>query len=210
MKMRMIVPGALAAAGLVLMACRSPEKERAEDRFFTSGSTEADQRASQRMARDEQLAETSGEEPAVEERKTLYERLGGEAGLATIVDDFIARVLQDPRVNWARRGVRESGFFSTFRRADPEAVHWEANPQQIARLKRHFVQFLSLATGGPPQYDGQEMKQSHAGMQITNPEFDAAIGDLKATLDRLHVADREQKELLAIMESTRPQIVTNR
>jgi hypothetical protein len=33
---------------------------------------------------------------------------------------------------------------------------------------------------------------------------------LKASLDKLQIPDREQKELLAIMESTRSQIVTER
>ncbi len=47
-------------------------------------------------------------------------------------------------------------------------------------------------------------------MHITNSEFDAAIGDLKASLDKMRIPNREQKELLAIVESTRPQIVTER
>jgi hemoglobin len=54
------------------------------------------------------------------------------------------------------------------------------------------------------------MKAVHAGMRIGNPEFDAAIGDLKASLDKLRIPDKEQKELLAVIESTRPQIVTER
>ena len=78
---------------------------------------------------------------------------------------------------------------------------------QMAAPKR---QFLSLATGGPAQYDGKDMKSTHAGMGIGNPEFDAVIGDLKASLDKLQIATQEQKELLAIIESTRPQIVTQR
>ena len=47
-------------------------------------------------------------------------------------------------------------------------------------------------------------------MHISNPEFDAAVGDLKASLDVLKIPNKEQKELLAIVESTRPQIVTKR
>ena len=47
-------------------------------------------------------------------------------------------------------------------------------------------------------------------MAITNAEFDAAVGDLKATLDKVGIADQEQKELLAIIESTRVQIVEER
>jgi hemoglobin len=44
-------------------------------------------------------------------------------------------------------------------------------------------------------------------MRIDNSQFDAAIGDLKATLDRQRIPIDDQKELLAIIESTRPQIV---
>jgi hemoglobin len=72
------------------------------------------------------------------------------------------------------------------------------------------VQFLALATGGPARYDGKEMKAAHADMHIMNPEFDAALGDLKASLDKLKVPNKEQKELLSVVESTRPLIVTER
>ena len=47
-------------------------------------------------------------------------------------------------------------------------------------------------------------------MHIGNPEFDAAIGDLKASLDKLRIPNKEQKERLSIIERTRPQIVTER
>jgi hemoglobin len=80
----------------------------------------------------------------------------------------------------------------------------------VAKLKKHVGQFLALATGGPTTYEGAEMKNVHAGMHIANPEFDAAVGDLKATLDKLRVPTDEQKELLAIIESTRPQVVEQR
>ena len=54
------------------------------------------------------------------------------------------------------------------------------------------------------------MVASHAGMQITNAEFEASVGDLKATLDAHKVQTQEQKELLAIVETTRPQMVSDR
>jgi hemoglobin len=121
------------------------------------------------------------------------------------VDDFTVRALADPRVNWERKGVKRGGLLT---RSEP--VAWNPTPQNVTTLKKHLVQFLALATGGPAKYDGGEMKNVHAGMRITNPEFDAVIGDLKASLDKLRVLDKEQKELLAIVESTRPQIVTER
>lgn len=206
----------LAIAAAVLVGCGSaPEKKK--DDFFTSGSREADQRAAQRIAKDQQLSEskpnegkgTSGQgiggAEQVEGRQTLFERLGGEAGIKAIVEDFTPRVIQDPRVNWDRQGVKRGWLLNR-----ETAPVWRATPETLARFKKHMAQFLALATGGPARYEGKEMKAAHQGMQITNSEFDAAIGDLKASLDRLKIADGEQKELLAVIESTRPQVVTER
>jgi len=206
----------LAVAIGATMGCGGTKGTKKKDEFFTSGSREADQRASQRMAKEQQLAgadqknekaKKAGEgAPAqAEGKQTLFERLGGEEGITKIVDDFTVRALEDPRVNWERKGVKRGGLLS--RDTSPA---WTANPQNVANLKKHLVQFLSLATSGPPQYDGRDMKGVHAGMHISNPEFDAVIGDLKASLDKLQIPDKEQKELLAVIESTRPQIVTQR
>ncbi len=179
-----------------------PEKK---DKFFTSGSRDADQRATQRMAKTEHITGGAGEAAQVPERQTLFERLGGLPGLGEIVNDFTPRVLHDPRVNWSREGVSRGGLFT--KKTGPV---WQESPENLARFKKHFGQFLALATGGPAKYEGKQMVNAHEGMEITNPEFDAAIGDLKATLDNLKVPDAEQKELLAIIESTRPQVVTKR
>src|SRR5207244_7885924 len=135
-------------------------------------------------------------------KKSLYSHLGGEKGIADIVDDFVNRALADPRVNWQRKGVRSGGL--TLR---TKSMEWDASPEHVAVLKKHITQFLNLATGGPSKYDGLEMKDAHKGMRITNAEFDASVGDLKTKLDKRGVAVDDQKELLAIMQSTRPQIV---
>jgi hemoglobin len=194
--------------------CRSGGGEKKKDEFFTSGSREADQRAMQRMAKDQQITGTNKEDakggtgPAAEKEEgklTLFERLGGEQGVTAVVDDFTTRVLEDPRVNWQRKGVKRGGLF----RRD-ETAAWSSTPENVARLKQHLVQFIAVATGGPAQYEGKDMKTVHAAMQITNPEFDAVVGDLKVSLDKLQIPTKEQKELLAIVESTRPQIVTER
>lgn len=226
-----IIVGALSCVlVLALTGCgTAKQKQQNQGGFFTSGSREADQRASQRMAKNEQLA-GSGEGAGEKEKKAkqpqggsqnesgegnqvkaegkqpLFERLGGEQGLTKLVDDFTARLLEDPRVNWARKGVKQGGF--SFHRTKP--VTWSENPQNVAALKKHMVQFLALATGGPAQYQGKEIQSAHANMHISNPEFDAAVGDIKASLDKLQIPNKEQKELLSIIESTRPQIVTVR
>jgi hemoglobin len=198
-----VIASAAALLGILLIAGCGDAQQPKDKGFYTSGSRDADQRAEQRVSRDEQLR---GQGQGDQEKKSLYDRLGGEQGLSAIVDDFVPRVLADPRVNWERKGVTQGGF--SLSRNKP--VEWQATPGNVAELKKHMVQFLSVATGGPPRYDGREMGEAHKNLHITNAEFDASIGDLKASLDKLGVPTHEQKELLAIVESTRPQIVEKR
>lgn len=214
-----------------LMGC-STRKAQTSQAYFTSGSNEADQRAAQEMAKAQQYSGTGqgGGESGVEAAKpatpnaqtssggetnkpaqatgklTLFAELGGEAGISNIVMDFLPRVMQDPRVNWDRKGVVQGGL--SFHRNRPET--WNPTPEHVALLQKHMIQFLVLATGGPPHYTGLEMRAAHANLHITNPEFDAAMGDLKESLDKFKIPNTQQKELLAVVETTRPQIVTER
>ena len=187
--------------------CGNPEKKDRD--FHTSGSREADQRAEQHVAKVQQLrgvgvGNDSKKEAAA--RPTLFERLGGQEGIALIVEDWVNRAIADPQVNWERKGVTKGGW--SLKRG--ESVEWKNTPDAGTKMKKHIAQFLTLSTGGPPTYEGRDMQCVHANMNISNAEFDAAIGDLKASLDNLKVPTDEQKELLAIVESTRPQVATKR
>ena len=51
------------------------------------------------------------------------------------------------------------------------------------------------------------MKSSHAGMKITNAEFDALAGDLIASLKKFNVPQAEIDELVGIVATTRGDIV---
>lgn len=202
--MKRVMTGAvgLMICGALLSGCGSQGNTPDKD-FHTSGSREADQRAETRVARDQQIRGkgTGADDTQKDVKKPLYDRLGGEQGLTAIVDDFVNRMLNDPRVNFTRKGVTKGSIINR------ESAEWNASAANVAQLKKHFVQFLSLSTGGPTHYDGREMKAAHAGLHISNAEMDAAVGDLKATLDKLGIATEEQKELLEIIESTRPQVV---
>jgi hemoglobin len=136
----------------------------------------------------------------------LYDRLGGDAGVQRIVSDFVDRVLVDPRANWKRTGVRSGGLFGI----GGKPIDWDGTPEQIERLKLHLVQFIAVASGGPPTYEGRGLAEVHKGMKIANAEFDATIGALKVTLDKLEIPLAEQKELIALFESARPQVATKR
>ena len=181
------------SAGMVLLlilllsvaACAGGDGER---RVSVSGDPAADRRAALR-------ADEEGGPPG-----TLYERLGGAKILVALVDDMADRVIADPRVNFKRRDVTTNMFGG-------EYDAWEPTEENIERFKRRMVEFLSLASGGPAEYSGGEMKSVHDGMRITNNEFDAMIGDIKASMDKLGIPAAEQRDLLAIIETTRKQIV---
>jgi hemoglobin len=199
----------------LLIGCGGGQANNEDPDFFTSGNREADQRAEQRMAKEEQMKpkeQKSTDRPSEQanaadtKKVSLYERLGGDKGLNAIVDDWVARALADPRVNWERKGVTRGGVSLSRNKS----VQWDPNQQNVAKLKKHIVEFLAVATGGPTQYGGREMKEAHAGLHISNAEFDASVGALKASLDKLQVPNPEQKEVLAIIESTRPQVAEER
>ena len=76
------------------------------------------------------------------------------------------------------------------------------------KLKRHLTMMMCNVTGGPQKYEGRSMKEAHAHLNITAKEWDVMIADFKTTLDKFEVPVKEQGELLAIVESTKKDIVT--
>ena len=126
--------------------------------------------------------------------KSLYERLGGEPAITAVVADFVARGAANPKVNFTRKGI-------------PGVKEWPATPQNVDLLKRRLVEFIGMNTGGPQKYQGKDMVSAHAGMKITSAEFDALAADLKASLDKFNVPQKEQQELLTIVGSTKQAIV---
>ena len=130
--------------------------------------------------------------PAVARRGTLFERLGGEAVIRAIVDDFVTRAAADPAVNFTRAGHDKS---------------WQATPANLERLKERLVEFVVTAAGGPMQYRGSDMVTAHRGMGITNREFDALASHLAAAMQANDVPRREREEVLNVVASMRGAIV---
>lgn len=129
------------------------------------------------------------QEKAAPAPPSLYDRLGGLYPISAVVDDFIERVYANatlnanPAIGKARSEIRKPG------------------------LKVHVANQVCMVTGGPCKYTGKGMKESHADFHITQKEWDALLVDFRATLDKFKVPAAEQKELIAIVESTRPDIV---
>jgi len=125
------------------------------------------------------------------EARTLYDRLGGVYSIATVVDDFIDRIMVDPRLN-----------------ANPlvDEAHHRVPP---AGFKYLVTEMVCWATGGPQKYTGKSMADSHAHLKITPAEWEAFLDDFQQTLDKFAVPTREQEELIAIVNSTRADIVVD-
>src|SRR4051794_5877846 len=126
-----------------------------------------------------------------EVQKSLYDRLGGVYSIATVIDDFIDRVMNDPRLN-ANSLVDEA--------------HHRVPP---AGFKYLVTEMVCWATGGPQKYSGKSMSESHAHLKITAQEWDAFLDDLQQTLDKFSVPAAEQAEIQAIVDSTRSDIVVD-
>lgn len=139
------------------------------------------------------LAALWGGGPAVAQEKpmekSLYERLGGTYAIATVVDDFIERLLVNDTLN-ANPAIKEA------RARVPKAG-----------LKYRVTSLVCQVTGGPEKYAGRTMKESHAHLHITEKEWQAMVADFKKTLDKFQVPAKEQGELIAIVESTKGDIV---
>ena len=120
---------------------------------------------------------------------SLYERLGGVYSIAAVVDDFIDRIMDDPKLN-----------------ANPkvdEAHHRVSR----AGFKYLVTEMVCWATGGPQQYSGRTMKDSHLELDITEDEWQVFLVDFEQTLDKFEVPVAERQELFAIVDSTKADIV---
>src|SRR5215213_1424122 len=124
-----------------------------------------------------------------QDQPSLYTRLGGIYPIAAVVDDFIDRIMVDPRLN-----------------ANPlidEAHHRVSK----AGFKYLVTEMVGWASGGPQHYTGRGMHASHAHLQITPHAWEAFLDDFRQTLTTYRVPAPEQQELIAIVQSTYGDIV---
>ena len=124
--------------------------------------------------------------PTVAQEKSLYQRVGGYDALAAVVDDFILRLVTDKQFE---------KFFAG------------ASNDSKKRIRQHILDQFCAATGGPCVYLGRDMKTSHAGLGITNADWDAAAKHLAASLDKFKVPEKEKGEILAFVTSLKKDIV---
>lgn len=115
---------------------------------------------------------------------SMYDSLGGKASIAKVVDDFVGIVAADTRINFQ------------FGKTD------------IPRLKAMLNDQLCGALGGPCTYTGRDMTAAHAGMGVTNAQFNAIAENLYVALEKNGVPYRTQNQIMAMLAPMQRQIVT--
>jgi hemoglobin len=120
---------------------------------------------------------------------TLWDRLGGEGNVRKVVDDFVAAAAPDPKVDFFRGGK------------------YKLDAKGVTDLKQKLVEFISSVSGGPFKYTGRDMKTAHAGMGITDAQFNALAGHLKMALEKNNANPADVTAVLSVIGSTRKDIV---
>lgn len=118
--------------------------------------------------------------------QSLYQRLGGYDAIAAVAGDLLPRLKGDPQLGrfWDNRG--DDG---------------------VAREGQLLIDFLCYSAGGPMVYTGRDMKLSHAGMGISESDWNIFIGHIEASLDHLGVPEAERSDVLGFIDSTKAEIV---
>ncbi len=117
---------------------------------------------------------------------SLFDRIGGKAVLAQIVDTFVKNIETDGRVSHAFAKTR-----------GPRMQHFHDM----------LVEQLCELTGGPCTYQGKDMKNAHKGMHLTDKQFDAIVEDLQLALAELKIGEREQTELVNVLNPMKEDII---
>lgn len=125
---------------------------------------------------------------AQQEQTSLFERLGGTEGITAIIDDAVATHSKNP--------VIAARF-----------LPYNEQPERLAVIKEHFVEFVSSGTGGPQEYTGRDMVTAHTGMNISPAEFMAVVDDLMMVLDQHNIDEQTKKDMLYISWSLKGMIV---
>jgi len=116
----------------------------------------------------------------------LYKAFGEKAGLVTLMDDFMTRLLADPRTG-------------------PHFL--PANQQHV---KEQLVEQFCALGGGPCVYQGADMKTAHAELDIRKSDFHALVEVLQRSMDAQGIAFAQQNQMLALLAPMHRDTITVR
>lgn len=119
---------------------------------------------------------------------TLYERLGGAAGIRRIVDGTIDAHMRNPLIQ---------------HRFEP----YQDRPDHVEEVKQHTCDFFAAGSDGPDRYKGRSMTEAHRGMDISAQEYEAAADDILTTMTRLGYDGAARAEVREILGSLKDDII---
>lgn len=119
---------------------------------------------------------------------TLYERLGAADGISRLVDTIVDEHMRNPTIR-------------------ARFLPYRDQPDRLATLKGHLCAFLAAGSGGPAEYAGRSMPESHRGMNVSVTEYVAAIDDILKALEAHGIDPETRKDVLAIAYSLKDEIV---
>ena len=118
--------------------------------------------------------------------KSLYERIGGESAVRATVLKMYDKILSD----------------------DELAPFFENSDVEALRLSQSA--FVTYAFGGPNHYTGKSMRAAHKNAVshgLNDQHFDLVAGHLKAAMEEMNVPADLIAEALAIVSSTRADVL---
>jgi len=118
--------------------------------------------------------------------KSLYLRLGGYGAISLVVNDFANKLFIDPQVGPFFKGMG----------TDTRNSFIQKN-----------INLVCNVTGGPCKIISRPAKTIHAGLGITEKDFNIVVNHLVDTLNKFNVPTAEKEELLAIIGTLKPDIV---
>ena len=116
----------------------------------------------------------------------LFQDFGGKPGLVKLMDDFMTRLLADPRM----------------------APHFKDTNQK--QIKEQLVEQLCQVAGGPCVYKGADMKTAHANLDITKADFNALVEVLQQSMAAQGIPFGAQNRMLARLAPMHRDVITVR
>ncbi|MBS1666154.1 MAG: group 1 truncated hemoglobin [Bacteroidetes bacterium] len=121
-------------------------------------------------------------------KQTLFERLGGNEGIAGIVDAFVEAHANNPAIN--------ARFIPVLQ-----------DKEKVAVIRKNTIDFFGAHSGGANRYAGRDMETTHRGMNISHGEYLHAVDDVLYALDKHQIDEGSKAEVLYILWSIKDKII---
>ena len=118
-------------------------------------------------------------------RDTIYAQIGGFSTVRGLVEDFYDRLLKEESLKHYFVGI------------------------DMSRLIRHQTDFVCMVMGGPVDYTGRQLRDSHKHLSINNKDFDLVAATLKECLLDGGLEEKHVEQIIGAVAGARGDIVSD-